>query len=155
MRGTRWTRGTTEPSKPAGTLRNSFTYEFRPDEYAAKISSTMTVAAIVIAGLYGFNNGAFHPELLAPLNGWHAHDPSGALYVDTWSAILADAAQVAFGLWGGVLVLTGLWRIAREGKFAPVYFSMGVAFIGMAVILPSVFPIVVKWLISKYPALGA
>jgi hypothetical protein len=143
-----------KPTKPATSLRTAFTYDVRPDEYAARVSSTTTVAAIVIIAIYGWSNGSFHPEVIAPLNGWRSHDPSGALYIETWSSILSDAAQIGFGLWGGVLLLTGLWRLAREGKFAPIYFSLGVAFVGMAVILPSLFPILTQWLVSKYPGLG-
>jgi hypothetical protein len=111
-------------------------------------------AALVIAGIYAFQNGSFHTEILVPMNGWHPRDPSGALYIETWSAILSDACQVGFGLWGGVLLLKGLWRIAREGKFAPIYFSLGVAFVGMAVAIPALFPILNQWLVHHYPALA-
>jgi hypothetical protein len=141
-------------SKQTSALRSSFAHDVRPDEYAARISSTTMVAALVIAGIYAFQNGSFQTDIVVPMNGWHPRSPSGALYIETWSAILSDAAQVGFGLWGGVLLVKGLWYIAREGKFAPIYFSLGVAFVGMAVFIPALFPILSQWLMQHYPALG-
>jgi hypothetical protein len=125
----------------------------RPDVYAGRVWATAMITGVILMIYYCFHDGNFDVNFVAPTNGWQSHDPAGGLYLDTWKAIVSDALQVGFGLWGGVLVCLGLYRLAREFKFAPACFSLGAAFIGMAVLLPSLMQPLIGFLVERYPFL--
>jgi len=142
-------------TKSSGSLKSSFRHEVRPDLYLGRVSTTVLLAVIALAAVYCFHNGQFDTKFVIPPAGeFKARDPAGGLYVDTWMAIAADAVQVGFGLWGGILVLMGLYKILFARRFVLTAFTLGGAFLGMTYFLPFWTPSLLKWLIEKYPILA-
>ena len=134
-------------------MKSAFRFEVRPDVYLGRVWATAVVVAIALAAIYACKGGSFDPALVVPLDGWHARDPAGALYVDTWAAIFSDAVQVGFGLWSVVLLVLGLYRLVASRKFVVTCFSLGGAFAGVAFFIPSWTAILAKFLVERYPFL--
>lgn len=142
-------------TKASGSLKSAFRHEVRPEVYLGRVSTTALLAVIALAAVYCFHNGQFDTKFVIPPAGeFKPRDPGGGLYVDTWMAIAADAAQVGFGLWGGILVLMGIYKLFSARRFVLTAFTLGGAFLGMTYFIPFWTPTLLKWLVEKYPMLA-
>lgn len=143
-----------EPPERMTSLRTAFVYDVRPDAYLANAAWTVVVAAIVMAAMVVWRGDTLVPALLLPLNGWVARNPDNVLYAEVWANILANALQIAFAFWAGILILLGLGRLIFARKFVRTCFTLGVAFTIMAVAAPPLTAFFFNWLIRKYPLLS-
>lgn len=140
-------------SKVTEGLRLAFKHEVRLDDYLLKVWVTSILAGLVFAYLAGTRSGAFNLANLMPMGGWQGHDPSGVLYMETWSTVLVDAMQAGFGLWGGILIFLGVYRAASSHQFVFGCFSLGIAFIGFVLVLPGWTQTLLGMIIERCPFL--
>ncbi len=128
----------------------------RPDVFIGRAWLTFWVALIVWSGITVFRNGQVQAAYLVPmpLGTWQVHDPAGGLYVETWATILVDSLQAGFGLWGVILLITGVWRAITTHKAFISCFSLGGAFLGFTYFLPSWAPVLLKLVVEHYPVLA-
>ena len=141
--------------KSEASLKSAFHHEVRPDVYLGRVSTTILLAVIVLGAVYCFHDGQFDTKFVIPPAGeFKPRDPAGGLYADTWMAIFADAVQASFGLWGGILVLIGIYKILFARRFVLTAFTLGGAFLGMTYFVPYWTPTLLKWLLEKYPVLA-
>ncbi len=142
-------------SKPDRSLRLTFRHEVRPDVYIERAWLTALIVAVVWAALTVYKNGQVQMEYLLPLpfGTWHTCDPVGALYVESWTTILVNSLQAGFGIWGVVLMISGLHRAVTTQKAFLFCFSLGGAFLGFTWLLPSGALSLLKILVEQYPIL--
>lgn len=135
-------------------LRMAFRHEVRFDDYMLRVWVTSVLAGAVVAYLVASRGGQFDLNIILPSGGvWHARDPQGALYIETWGTILVNAMQVGFGLWGAVLIFLGSYRAFTAHKFVFGCFSLGIAFVGFALVLPSWTQILLNMIVERCPML--
>ncbi len=143
-----------EQQKATESLKLAFKHEVRPQDYLLRVWVTAIVAAGFFAYGFASRQGHFDAALLLPLDGsWHSFDPAGGLYLETWGSILANSLQAGFIVWGGVLLFLGVWRAFNKHKYVFACFSIGISFVGFAMVLPSWTEILLKMLIEKCPFL--
>ena len=142
-------------NRPGSSLRLTFRHEVRPDVYIGWAWATFWVAVLVWAGVFSYKDGVFDLSCIVPvpLGTWHSHDPAGGLYIETWATILVDSMQAGFGIWGVVLILSGLYRAVTTQKAFISCFSLGGAFLGFAWFLPSWARPLLKMVADHYPFL--
>ena len=134
-------------------LKMAFRNEVRFDDYLNRVWITSALASLLFAYLAGTRSGAFELSNLIPSGAWQGHDPTGVLYMETWSTILVDALQAGFGLWGAVLIFLGVFRACTAHKFVFGCFSIGIAFIGFVLVLPSWTQTLLGMIIERCPIL--
>ena len=141
-------------SRKPSALRTAFQFEVRPDVYAGRIWSTAIIVGLGLIAIYCFKDGNFDLKLVVPLGKFVARNPEGVLYIERWQAILTDSLQIGFGLWGAELLLRAVYRVAREFKFTPEAFSLGIAFLTFAYFVPALLQALVPLVIQHYPVLN-
>lgn len=134
-------------------LRSAFTYDVRPEIYISNATWTAILVGVALAGLAAWRNETINPLLIAPLNGWHAKNPDGALYIEIWANILANSVQVGFGLWGAVLFCLGLGRLLFAQKFIRSCFAFAIVFLIIAFGAPPLVQFAFTTAIDTYPEL--
>jgi hypothetical protein len=139
--------------RKTGTLRSAFQFEVRPDVYAGRIWSTAIIGGLVLIGIYCYKDGNFDLKMVAPMAQFSPRNPEGVLYIERWQAILSDSLQIGFGLWGAELLGRALYRVAREFKFTPEAFSLGIAFLTFAYFAPALLQALVPLVTEHYPIL--
>ncbi len=143
-------------NKPGNSLRLTFRHETRPDVFLGRVWVTFWVAALLWSAISCFKEGSLEPAYLIPMPAgtWHNTDPSGNLYVETWATILVNSMQAGFGLWGAVLIFSGVYRAVTTHKSFISCFSLGGAFLGFTYFLPIWAPSLLKIVVERYPFLG-
>jgi hypothetical protein len=134
-------------------LRSAFQFEVRPDVYAGRIWTTAIIVGLGLVAIYCFKDGNVDLKFVAPVGGFTPRNPEGVLYVERWQAILTDSLQIGFGLWGVELLVRSVYRLAREFKFAPAGFSLGIAFLTFAYFVPALLQALVPLVTDHYPFL--
>lgn len=135
-------------------LKLAFKHEVHPQEYLLRVWLTAVLASGYFIYSTCTKSGPFDLSLLIPMGGvWQGHDPTGALYVETWSNILVDSLQTGFALWGAVLLFLGIFRILTSHKYVFACFYLGIAFLGFVLVLPNWTQILMNMLIDKCPLL--
>lgn len=134
-------------------LRAAFKHEVRPDDYLLRVWITSTIAGVYFGYTSATRSGPFDLNLLIPMGGWHGVDPSGVLYMDTWGNMLVNGLQTGFCIWGSFLFFLGVYRVFTSHKYVFACFSLAIAFLGFAYILPSWTETLLRMLIEKCPVL--
>lgn len=137
-----------------GDLRAAFQYEVRPDVYVARVWWTAALVGIGYAAMLMYRNGSVVAEVVVPLAGWHARNPDGAMYMEVWATVVANALQVAFGFWGAWLVLVGAGRLVVNRRLVRAAFGLGIAFGVVAVAAPFAVALAAQACIAKWPGLA-
>lgn len=142
-------------SKPGSSLRTTFSYEVHPDVYIGRAWATCWLAALVLAALAAYKNGVLDAAYLVPLpfGTWQTHDPGGGLFIETWATIAVNALQFGFGIWGAVLIFTGVYRAATTRKAFMFCLTLGAAFLAFTYFLPIWTPPALKFATDQYPFL--
>ncbi|MBX9690453.1 MAG: hypothetical protein K2X27_27305 [Candidatus Obscuribacterales bacterium] len=140
-------------NKATVSLKQAFKHELRPSEYLFRVWLTSILSGAYFAYSSASVSGQFDAKLLIPFGGWHAHNPSGGLYMETWGTILVDSLQAGFGLWGAVLIFLGLYRVFSAHKYVFACFYLGIAFLGFVLVLPNWTQILLGMLVEKCPLL--
>ena len=142
-------------TKQDNSLRLTFRHETRPDVYLGRVWLTFWIALPVWAAVFSYKQGGLDPAYLIPfpVGTWHPSDPAGGLYVETWASILVDALQAGFGLWGAILIFSGVYRAVTTRKAFISCFSLGGAFMGFTYFLPTWAPMLLKMIVDHYPFL--
>lgn len=137
-------------------LRLTFRHEVRPDVFLGRAWATFWVALLVWSAIFCWRNGSVDPSFLLPMPAgtWHARDPAGALYIETWATILVFSLQAGFGVWGAVLIAAGFYRLVTTKKAFASCFSLGGALLGFTWFLPSWGPPLLKMIVERYPSLA-
>jgi hypothetical protein len=144
-----------DKGKPlSDSLKQAFADEIHINDYLGNISYTVIAAAIILCGSVAFHSGEFVLSYLFPTDGhWHARDPAGSLYVETWCTIFINACQVGFGFWGAVLFAIGFKRVLTAHKYFFGCFSLGLTFCGFAWYLPMMSQPIFQMLVDRMPYL--
>lgn len=136
------------------SLKMAFRDEVRPNDFMGRVWLTAIVVWLALSGMAICPDGSrVVIGNVVPMGDWHPLNPSGQLYVEVWSTILVNANQIAFGLWGGVLLLMGVKRLVTGNKYVFGCFFLGIAFIGIACALPSCVQAILQIVVQKFPAL--
>jgi len=134
-------------------LKSAFKHEVRPQDYLLRV----WITSILAGGYFAYNTAtrtaAFDINLVIPLGGWHGHDPSGGVYMETWASILVDSLQAGYALWGAALIFLGVYRIVTAHKYVFACFYLGIAFFGFVLVLPGWTQTLLNMLIDKCPLL--
>lgn len=143
-----------EKLKATESLKAAFKHEVRPADYLLKVWLTALLVGAYFGYLSASRQGSFQAELLFPLDfTWHPRDPLGTLYMETWAGILVNGLQAGFVFWGSVLIFLGVFRAFNAHKYVFACFYLGIAFIGLSLVLPSWIETILRMLIEKCPAL--
>jgi len=143
-----------EKAKATESLRAAFKHEVRPADYLLRVWATSIIAAGYFAYSAATSHGQFDFAFLFPTTGtWQGHDPSGALYMETWGTVLVNSLQAGFALWGAALIFLGLYRVFTSHKYVFACFYLGIAFLGFTLVLPNWTQILLGMLIEKCPVL--
>jgi hypothetical protein len=136
-----------------GSLRKAFIYDVRPDAYLTNAWWTAVLFTLGLFAYAAYRPGAVDPSLAMPVSGWHTRNPEGVLYVELWANIVANAIQASFGFWGGWLFLLGLGRIVFSRTYVKTCFSLGAAFVVVAVATPYLVAALTNLIADKFPTL--
>lgn len=142
-----------EKTKAKEALKLAFKHEVRPEEYLLRVWASSVIVGIYFCYVAATRNGNFDMALLIPFGGWHSHDPSGGVYVETWANIIAFSLQGAFIFWGSILFFLGSYRAFKKDKYVFACFYLASAFIGFALVLPNWTQTLFNMLVEKCPAL--
>lgn len=135
-------------------LRLAFKHEVHPKDYFLRVWITSLVACVFFAYGQATQSISFDSSALFPPGGhWQSHDPTGRLYLQTWSTILINSLQTGFAVWGIVLLLLGIFRIFSSHKYVFACFYLGFAFMGFCIVLPGWTETLLNLLIDKCPVL--
>ncbi len=136
------------------SLKMAFRDEVRPADFMARVWITAAVISIGLGAMTVCpNGGQLEFGNLIPLGPWHSRNPLGLPYLEIWSNILVNSSQIAFGLWGGILICMGIKRLLSANKFVFGCFFMAITFIGIAAALPSCVQSLLQIAIERYPVL--
>lgn len=136
------------------SLKLAFRDEIRPDEFMGRVWLTATVIIITLSVMTVVPTGQQADiNNLLPMGNWHPRNPGGAAYIELWATILVNASQISFGIWGGILLLTGVKRLITSNKFVFGCLFLGMCFIGIAVALPSCVQPLLQIAVNQYPVL--
>lgn len=141
------------PGKSMHSLRTAFQNEVRPREYLGRAIGIGFLVVLAMAGMHAFKQGAFHPEFLAPLQGWFPRDPAGNLYIETWGTFLVNGISIGFGIIGAWLVLVGIVKIPLAKRFVPTCFTLGGALLVLAYIATPLVQTLLQIAVQYYPHL--
>lgn len=142
-----------DKGKSPESLRAAFKHEVRPEEYLFRVWLTALIVGVYFAYTTATQNSQFQLAILIPFDGWHAHDPTGALYIETWGNILVNSLQFGFGIWGAVLIFLGCYRAFTSHKYVFACFYLGIAFLGFVLVLPNWTEVLLRMLAEKCPVL--
>jgi hypothetical protein len=149
-----------EKGKPlTESLRQAFKDEIKLNDYLVYIWYTTVLVSLGLCARHMLHvapsgSSELIVSFLFPTDGsWHAQDPDGHLYVETWSTILINSMQVGFGGWGMILMAMGMKRLVSSHKYFFGCFSLGLTFCGFAWYLPIMSQPILQMLVDRMPFL--
>lgn len=142
------------PDVRVNALKQAFQHEVRPADYMGWVLLTALVVAAFMSWQEIYAGGELHFLNLVPLDSWHAHDPRGLLYIETWMNIGTNAFQLGFFIWGTVLILLGVVRLVAKHRYVFACFFLGIGFVGIALALPRCILPLVQLAVERFPFLA-